>query len=87
MPTPDFNHILTLKRVSLGGITLSKLQQSTAADPLLSKVVGFVRKHWPPKSKISEQLKSYYLVCSELSVENGCLIRDSQVIAPTVLWQ
>ncbi len=73
--------------MSSGGITLYELQQTTAADPLLSKVVGFVHKHWPPKSKISDQLKLYYLVHSKLSVENGCLIHDSQVIAPTMLWQ
>ncbi|KAJ0171393.1 hypothetical protein K1T71_012943 [Dendrolimus kikuchii] len=67
-------------------VTLSDLRRETAADVHLASVKHYVLNGWP--RKINEpNLKPYYHCRSQLSYENGCLMRGHKVIIPASLQQ
>ncbi|KAK2566762.1 Transposon Tf2-6 polyprotein [Acropora cervicornis] len=60
-------------------ITHKEISHATQVDPVLSKVLEFVRHGWPqPVEDI--RLKPYFNRRFELSVEQGCLLWGSRVI-------
>ncbi len=58
------------------GLTLSKLQTTTAEDDTLKAVLGYVRTQWPLKEQIPADFLAYYYTWNELHVEQDCLMRD-----------
>ncbi len=82
---PELSRDTILKRVAADGITLTEIQNATKSDLVLQKVIGFVDKHWPGKNQITRELMPYYSVRQELYTENGYLVRDSQIVAPSSL--
>ena len=62
-------------------ITHKEISHATQVDPVLSKVLEFVRHGWPqPVEDI--RLKPYFNRRFELSVEQGCLLWGLRVIIP-----
>ena len=66
-------------------VTSGELQVATRTDPILGKVLGYVRRHWPYRS--SNCFQPYKRVQNELSVEGDCLLRGTRVIIPLKLRQ
>ena len=61
-------------------ITAKEIANSIKKNPLLAKVIRYVKSGWP--STVEEQVRSYYLHKDQLTVEQGCLLREMQVIVP-----
>jgi len=64
------------------------IQQHTSKDETLRKVMEFIRNGWPAKvSATPEDLKSYFFIKNELTIEEGCVFRGLQLIIPSRLRQ
>ncbi|KAJ0171196.1 hypothetical protein K1T71_013395 [Dendrolimus kikuchii] len=65
-------------------VTLKILQEETKQDTVLTKVIGFVLSGWP--NKVTDlDLKPYHLCKTQLSLEDGCLMRGHKVVLPKSL--
>lgn len=69
----------------LEGVPLSAKQiaKVTRVDPELSKLYRFIMEGWP--KEIPDELKAYHRKRDELSVEQGCVLWGTRVIAPAKL--
>lgn len=65
-------------------VTFKMLRESTDADVTLRKVAYFVLKGWPRKVS-DERLKPYHACRTQLSVENGYIMRGHKVVIPDSL--
>ena len=65
--------------------TLSKIFSSQQNDPQLKMIMEFVQKGWPAKEKIDPQLKPYFQIRDELTVQNGLLMRGIRLVIPSAL--
>ena len=57
--------------------------RETAKDPILAKVMRFVKEGWP--HAFSEELKDFKKLENSLSTENGCVFYGLRVIIPSTL--
>ncbi|CAK1590402.1 unnamed protein product [Parnassius mnemosyne] len=65
-------------------LTLNELRKATKEDAVLQLVVNYVQNGWPKKI-VDSQLKPYHLCKTQLSYEDGCLMRGHKVILPESL--
>ncbi len=63
--------------------TLAKIREQQYADETSYQLKQFCRKGWPPKHKLKGDIKKFWAVSSELSVEEGLLLRGSRLVIPT----
>ena len=73
--------ILFMEDIEAPPVTAKQIKKWTQADPILSRVVGFVQTGWPEKNSLKE-LSPYFLRKLELSVVDGCLLWGGRVIIP-----
>ncbi|XP_026747201.1 uncharacterized protein K02A2.6-like [Trichoplusia ni] len=67
-------------------VTLEKLREETRGDVVLRQVIDFISNGWPPKVN-DLRLKPYHMCRTQLSFENGCVMRGHKVVIPTSLYQ
>ncbi|XP_026327853.1 uncharacterized protein K02A2.6-like [Hyposmocoma kahamanoa] len=67
-------------------VTLHRLREETKSDIVLRLVINCIMKGWPPKVD-DIRLKPYHLCRSQLSYENGCVMRGHKVVIPASLHQ
>lgn len=65
-------------------VTKRDLEVETARDVVLSKVAKYVLKGWPRKT-CDPDIKPYFLCRTQISCENGILLRGHKVIIPLKL--
>ncbi|XP_062522042.1 uncharacterized protein K02A2.6-like [Corticium candelabrum] len=63
--------------------TLTKLREQHDADETCYQLKQFCRNGWPPKHKLKGDIKKFWAAASELSVEDGLLLRGSRLVNPT----
>ena len=63
--------VFNISQVETLPITASELQAATCADPILGKVLNYVRQQWPHHT--SACLQPYKRNCQELAIEGDCL--------------
>lgn len=62
-------------------VTSKEIKHATQTDPVLSKVLGFVKNGWP--SDVEDlRLKPYFGRRQELSVQQDCLMLGPRVVIP-----
>ncbi len=66
-------------------VTFQQVQQATKRDPVLSKLLRYVRQGWP--TQIPDELKAYHNRQHEITIEHDCLLWGIRVIIPTSLRQ
>ena len=73
-----------LQHVQMNSLPLSvqKMHTATKHDPDLSCVMQFTTDEWPSKAELALELLPYYKVQTELTVEDGCLLRGMRVVVP-----
>ncbi len=59
-------------------VTFLQVQQATKRDPVLSKLMRYVREGWP--TQIPEVLKAYHNRQYEITIEHECLLWGIRVI-------
>lgn len=57
------------------------LKKETSRDPILSRVLGYIRDGWPNEVEIRE-IKPYFNRRSELYIELGCIMWGHRVVVP-----
>ena len=67
-------------------LTARMIESYTRKDPILAKVLHYVKNGWPDKeTDFNEEIIAYWNRRSELSVELGCITWGCRVIIPTKL--
>ena len=64
-------------------VTAAQVAKTTQSDPVLSKILQFVKQGWP--MEVSENLKPYKSRSNELTVQGSCLLWGIRVIVPEKL--
>ena len=72
--------IFNLGQIDLLPVDADQLRRATAADPVLSKVVLYTQRGWPPH--VGPTLQPYFHRRYELTVEMGCLLWGLRVVIP-----
>ncbi|XP_061727739.1 uncharacterized protein K02A2.6-like [Cydia pomonella] len=62
-------------------VTLQELRDETRKDVTLCQVIKYTQEGWPKKID-NLKLKPFHLCNTQLSVENGCLMRGHKVVIP-----
>lgn len=68
-----------------GGIDRRTIREESEKDPLINKVIEYVRKGWPPKTKGNAQVHQFFSRASELTVEQDILMWGHRVTIPSSL--
>ena len=75
---PNYNSpdagIFNLSQMEALPVTTSQLKTATHTDPILSKVIPYLRGTWPANLTITSYLRPFSNHQNELTVEEGCLI-------------
>ena len=61
----------------------TEIDEATRADPVLSKVLEYLRRGWP--QKVSEELAPFWRRKEELSIEGNCILWGIRVVVPKSL--
>ena len=78
--------VLLMDHLGCSPVRATEIEKETAHNPLLSRVLQFVRHGWPDFCN-SDELKPYWLRRLELSAQGGCLIWGNRVVVPPSLRQ
>lgn len=79
-PLPETVNVHSFAYVGEVPIAAEQIQLATKQDETLSSVISAIRYGW----KNDPKLRPYYLLRSELTVENGVLVRGYRVVIPSV---
>ena len=63
--------------------TFTKLRKQQDADETCYQLKQLCKNKWSPKHKLKGDIKKFWAVASELSVEDGLLLRGSRQVIPT----
>ena len=72
-----------VSQISVLPVSVVQVGKATRADPVLSKVVHYLKSGW--LIKVPDTLKPYFTRCDELSIEEGCILWGIRVIVPKKL--
>ena len=75
--------IFNVSQVDALPVTVKKLQTATCNDPILGKVLNYVRRKWSHHT--NKCLQPYEKINQELTTEAYCLLRGTRVIVPLKL--
>jgi len=64
---------------------LERIKQYQAEDEVCRQVMMYCHAGWPSRQDLAGAVCRYYPVASELSVEDGLLLRGSRIVIPTAL--
>ena len=64
-------------------VSVVQVCKATRADPVLSKVVHYLKSGWP--MRLPDLVKPYFSRRDELSIEEGCVLWGIRVIVPKKL--
>lgn len=64
-------------------IQLSNVKEETSKCPILSNVLSFVTSSWP--RKIDKEIKPFYQLRNQLSIDNGILLMENRSVIPRTL--
>ena len=91
--TPDascteFEHINMAQFLPISDERLAEIKESTASDEALQSVKTTVLDGWPAdKQNVPEEVRPYFSVRDELSVQDGLVFRGQRVVVPQKLRQ
>ena len=63
----------------------AEIRECQAQDSVCREVMLYCQTEWPESKSISEAVRPFYHVASELSVEDGLLLRGRRMIIPATL--
>ena len=62
-----------------------QLRAATRTDPVLGKVLLYIKKGWTGSHAMQESCKQYWRRREELTVEADCILLGTRVVVPTKL--
>ena len=75
--------IFNVAQISVLPVSVVQVCKATRSDPVLSKVVTYLKSGWPMKPP--DLVKPYFSRRDELSIEEGCILWGVRVIVPKKL--
>jgi len=72
--------ILVMKHFDTTPVSAKQVKLWTQRDPVMSQVLHFILNGWP--QQITSELKPFHNRCTELSVEDNCILWGNQVVIP-----
>ena len=74
------------KNLPASTIKLQQIRHETANDPTLSKLRDVIHEGWPAtKEKCPKALHNYWNFREELTIEDGLILKQEQIVMPTML--
>ena len=67
--------LFNIAQINCLPVTAAQVAKTTQSDPVLSKILQFVKQGWP--TVVSENLKPYKSRSNELTVQGSCLLWES----------
>ena len=64
---------------------IEEIRECQQSDDTCQQVAEYCRAGWPAKNTLSPELKQYFQVSAELSVENNLLLRGGRLVIPPPL--
>ena len=64
---------------------LEEIKRLQESDEACQAIVEFCHSGWPERKTLSPQLKPYFPMAAEFSVENGLLLRGTRIVIPPPL--
>jgi transposase InsO family protein len=61
---------------------LEEIKQLQCRDEVCQAITNFCQSGWPERKTLSPQLKPYFPLAAEFSVEEGLLLRGSRIVIP-----
>ena len=61
---------------------VTEIREYQKADGVCQKIVVYCQSGWPEKSSLPPELKPYYQVAAELTVQKGLILRGSRMVIP-----
>ncbi|XP_030039037.2 uncharacterized protein K02A2.6 [Manduca sexta] len=62
-------------------VTLHEIRNETCKDAILCKVISYINNGWPERVQ-NLLIKPYFLCKTQLSYENGCVMRGHKIVIP-----
>ena len=67
-------------------LTITKIQQETANDPIMQQLIKYIIEGWPAKQQdVIQQLQSYHTFKEEMSVTDGLIFKGERIVIPNNL--
>ena len=66
---------------------LAEVKQKQQEDEVCQQLKSYCKSGWPEKHKVPVELKQYYSVSSELTIQHGILMRNNRMVIPSSLRQ
>ena len=79
VPTPP-ELVLLVEHLADSPVTAGHIRSWTQKDPVLARVLEFVRQGWP--EKVDQDLSQFFAKRDELSVHEGCIVWGTRVVVP-----
>ena len=64
---------------------VAEIKQQQHEDHVCKQLIEFCLIQWPNRKVLSDDLRPYYSVAHEMSVEDGLLLRGNQMVIPSAL--
>ena len=74
--------LLNLVQINTLPVSARHIRQATQSYLILSRVSYFLLNGWPNEKNLVPELLPYYRLQTELTIEEGCLLRGVRVIIP-----
>ena len=66
---------------------LTEITQKQEEDEVCKQLKQYCQPGWPNKHQVSETLKPYYSVSSELTIQHGILMCNNRIVIPSSLCE
>ncbi|KAL5500080.1 hypothetical protein EMCRGX_G011580 [Ephydatia muelleri] len=76
---------LPLRNIPTSEPKMLEIKQAQQKDEICQKVIQYCQEGWPDKSLVKGEWKQFFHVASELSVEDGLLLRGNRIVIPMAL--
>ena len=76
---------LTLQSLPATEKRLDEIERKQKEDEVCQLIVKYCKKGWPSISSVPQEVRKFYPVAAELSVQKGLLLRGNRLVIPASL--
>ena len=76
---------LVVRNIPTSKPKMLEIKQAQQKDEICQKVIQYCQEGWPDKSLVKGEWKQFFHIASELSVEDGLLLRGNRIVIPMAL--
>ena len=76
---------LVVRNIPTSEPKMLEIKIAQQKDEVCQRVIQYCQEGWPDKSLVKGGLKQFFQVASELSVEDGMLLRGNRIVIPMAL--